>query len=331
MIGVAATFSRLLNGFVYLNAVKKVMERKLGTADKKYTILEMKTNQVFCYRFNLDNSGVADQKFGCICFFNGDSIPEAKTEREWKKARLDGKPAWCYYDNDPVKGRKYGKLYNWYAVNDPRGLCPEGWRIPFDNERSDFIRLVGKEAGNGKYSLYASEDNGETFKKRSDELFEKRPYKKNFYYITGNVLDDGRFIFYSYQGEGQNLPYVISEYGGYTWSEVKMAFMEKMIRVGQMSDKIGDYYFMTGRSSNNSGDDPRCTVLYASKDGINWDRGRFLNKIQLGMDSYSANEVIGKYNPSTKKRLLIQADNGYSGYARVNVKHWWIENIEGCQ
>lgn len=63
-------------------------------------------------------------------FRNGDPIPEVKTNEEWEKAGKEGKPAWCYYDNDPVNSSKYGKLYNWFAVNDPRGLAPEGWHIP---------------------------------------------------------------------------------------------------------------------------------------------------------------------------------------------------------
>lgn len=60
-------------------------------------------------------------------FRNGDKIPEAKTAEEWMTANG---PAWCYYNNDSENGKKYGKLYNWYAVNDPRGLAPMGWRIP---------------------------------------------------------------------------------------------------------------------------------------------------------------------------------------------------------
>ncbi len=62
-------------------------------------------------------------------FRNGDPIPEAKTTEEWKKAGDDGKPAWCYYDNESTNGEKYGKLYNVYAVIDPRGLAPSGWHI----------------------------------------------------------------------------------------------------------------------------------------------------------------------------------------------------------
>ena len=63
-------------------------------------------------------------------FRNGDLIPEAKTNKEWEKAGMENKPAWCYYHNDPVNGKKYGKLYNWYAVNNKKGLAPKGWHIP---------------------------------------------------------------------------------------------------------------------------------------------------------------------------------------------------------
>jgi uncharacterized protein (TIGR02145 family) len=65
-------------------------------------------------------------------FRNGDTIPEAKTNIEWETAGKSGKPAWCYYNNDPAYGQKFGKLYNWYAVNDPRGLAPDGWTLPGD-------------------------------------------------------------------------------------------------------------------------------------------------------------------------------------------------------
>lgn len=68
------------------------------------------------------------------CFRNGDLIQEAKSNEDWQKAADEEKPAWCYYDNDPANGKKYGKLYNWYAVNDPRGLAPEGWSIPTTEE-----------------------------------------------------------------------------------------------------------------------------------------------------------------------------------------------------
>jgi hypothetical protein len=51
---------------------------------------------------------------------NGESIPEVTDPTAWA-ALTTG--AWCYYNNDSATGAIYGKLYNWYAVNDPRGLA----------------------------------------------------------------------------------------------------------------------------------------------------------------------------------------------------------------
>src|SRR4029078_13418598 len=67
-------------------------------------------------------------------FRNGDSIPEAKTVDEWVGSGREGKAAWCYYENNIDSGAKYGKLYNWYAVNHPRGIAPGGWHVPSDSE-----------------------------------------------------------------------------------------------------------------------------------------------------------------------------------------------------
>ena len=71
---------------------------------------------------------------------NGDTIPEIKGAKEWANLKIG---AWCYYDNDPENGKKYGKLYNWYAVNDHRGLAPEGWHIP-SNAQFEALKAVGQ-------------------------------------------------------------------------------------------------------------------------------------------------------------------------------------------
>ena len=79
-------------------------------------------------------------------FRNGDPILHAPTKKEWEKAGTLGKPAWCFYNNDTTNGRKYGKLYNWYAVNDKRGLAPEGWHVSADSEWATLINYLGGEA-----------------------------------------------------------------------------------------------------------------------------------------------------------------------------------------
>jgi uncharacterized protein (TIGR02145 family) len=88
-------------------------------------------------------------------FKNGDPIPEAKTNSEWAKASTEGKPAWCWLNDDPNNGQKYGKLYNWYALTDLRGLAPEDWHIPSTAEwvkLTDYY-LSGNDAGKSLKSI----------------------------------------------------------------------------------------------------------------------------------------------------------------------------------
>jgi uncharacterized protein (TIGR02145 family) len=76
-------------------------------------------------------------------FRNGDPIPEAKTDEDWERAGDEKTPAWCYYDNESKNGKKYGKLYNWHAVNDLRGIAPEGWHVPTDAEWMLLVDYLG--------------------------------------------------------------------------------------------------------------------------------------------------------------------------------------------
>jgi len=81
-------------------------------------------------------------------FRNGDLIPQAKSNEEWERAGRAQSPAWCYYKNDTAIGKKYGRMYNWYALTDPRGVVPEGWHLPVLDEWIAFEKLVdGKPDG----------------------------------------------------------------------------------------------------------------------------------------------------------------------------------------
>jgi len=74
---------------------------------------------------------------------NGDDIPRVHGQEEWENLTTG---AWCYYENKTGKGSTYGKLYNWYAVNDPRGLAPKGYHIPSDAEWSILTTYLGTDA-----------------------------------------------------------------------------------------------------------------------------------------------------------------------------------------
>jgi uncharacterized protein (TIGR02145 family) len=75
---------------------------------------------------------------------NGDPIPKVTDNAAWA-ALTTG--AYCYYGNDSTSyAATYGKLYNWYAVNDPRGLAPMGWHIPTDFEWTTLSNCLGGDA-----------------------------------------------------------------------------------------------------------------------------------------------------------------------------------------
>jgi len=78
-------------------------------------------------------------------FRNGDTIPEAKNNYEWNVYAKNGKACWSNYNYDQNINSSHGKLYNWYAVNDPRGLAPEGYHIASWGEWSDLISISGGE------------------------------------------------------------------------------------------------------------------------------------------------------------------------------------------
>ena len=75
---------------------------------------------------------------------NGDTIPGVEDSAAWVNLTTG---AWCWYNNDSAThADAYGRLYNWYAVNDPRGLVPEGWHVPTDQDWSAMETCLGNDS-----------------------------------------------------------------------------------------------------------------------------------------------------------------------------------------
>ena len=99
-----------------------------------------------------------DKNLNVDHFRNGDPIPQAKTKEEWSYAIENKEPAWCYYDNNSSNGSKYGKLYNWYAVIDKRGLAPEGWHVSTDEDWRILNKYLGGYEGKAAHKLKSKSD-----------------------------------------------------------------------------------------------------------------------------------------------------------------------------
>ena len=74
---------------------------------------------------------------------NGDTIPQVTDPTAWSNLTTG---AWCHYNNDPANDVIYGKLYNWYAVNDLRGLAPTGYHVSSDAEWTTLTDFLGGES-----------------------------------------------------------------------------------------------------------------------------------------------------------------------------------------
>lgn len=167
-------------------------------------------------------------------FRNGDKIFEAGSNEDWERANNEGKPAWCYYDNNPENGEIYGKLYNWHAVSDPRGLAPNGWYIPGDNEWTNLFEFLDK------YNCFD--------KLRSENAWEYRFNSNNesgFSALPGGGRDaNGGFYFFDF---------------GYI-KEIEEEYFENRNELGQDA-----YWWSSSLDKNN---DVRCFEISNNIEGI---------------------------------------------------------------
>lgn len=70
-------------------------------------------------------------------------IRKAGTGEDWSGDTLG---AYTWYANEPGNRPLYGALYNWYAVQQPAGLCPDGWRMPTTTDFEELMAFVNREA-----------------------------------------------------------------------------------------------------------------------------------------------------------------------------------------
>ena len=117
---------------------------------------------------------------------NGDAIPNLGGY-EWRTTNIG---AYCNYDNAQV-ATIYGRLYNGYAVNDPRDIAPVGWHIPSKIEWETLIQTLGiksliggnlKEAGTAHWnSPNEGADNSSGFTALPGGYREKLDYYTDYF------------------------------------------------------------------------------------------------------------------------------------------------------
>lgn len=100
-------------------------------------------------------------------FANGDPIPHLTDANAWA---ITEEGAYCYYGNRTSFADSYGNLYNWYTVEDERGVCPVGWHVATDADwitMEMFLGMSQEEAE--RMTAWRGTDEGSKLK---DESFE---------------------------------------------------------------------------------------------------------------------------------------------------------------
>lgn len=93
-------------------------------------------------------------------FANGDSILQIQDPVEWANTYLNQSEGWCYYDNNPANVSQ-GLIYNFFAVQDGRNICPSNWHVATDQDWLELEASLGMPA----YDLYLNDTwRGGTFR-----------------------------------------------------------------------------------------------------------------------------------------------------------------------
>ena len=92
---------------------------------------------------------------------NGDAIPSNLSNSEWSSTTSG---ATAVNGESASNLETYGRLYNWYALDDARGLCPSGWHVPLDVEWMTMEMALGMSEAEANDTGWRGSDQGTQMK-----------------------------------------------------------------------------------------------------------------------------------------------------------------------
>ncbi|TVR75542.1 MAG: hypothetical protein EA408_00205, partial [Marinilabiliales bacterium] len=110
---------------------------------------------VICYNYNREWMA---ENLRTTKYKDGTSIPTDLTDAEWENTTEGAYSVYPHTEIDDFSSEAevlaaYGALYNWYAVDDSRGLCPTGWRVSSDGDWTDLLNSLGAHGTNAGNAL----------------------------------------------------------------------------------------------------------------------------------------------------------------------------------
>jgi len=144
-------------GKVWLNNQSDVLLKNLAlkivNKTKYFNLVEVCADERADSTVKIGNQIWMKKDFERIVYNNGDSIPEVTNDSVWNNLKTG---AWCYIDNDSNNLKRRGRLYNWYAINDPRGLVPKDFRVPNVEDWKELMFAMGDSTNRESNFLYSN-------------------------------------------------------------------------------------------------------------------------------------------------------------------------------
>jgi uncharacterized protein (TIGR02145 family) len=116
-----------------LKLSSKILGVKVVNFSEIITLLNLKNSEI-----QIGNQIWANKNWNTKTFNNSEPILIAKSKRDWYHAINEEKPALCISSDYPDE-----VLYNWFAINDKRGLIPQGYKIPTTSDVNTLIEYLG--------------------------------------------------------------------------------------------------------------------------------------------------------------------------------------------
>ena len=167
-----------------------------------------------CESPSMDGHSYGVVEIGDQCWFSenlrtttyadGSAIPEETDNAAWTGLSTGAR---CDYDNDASNALTYGRLYNWYAVNNGSGLCPSGWHVPTDGEWTALETYLGANGHSGAEGTALKATSGWAGGGNGTDNF-------GFSALPGGVRSDNSHF---YVAGGYGYWWSSSPIGGYAW------------------------------------------------------------------------------------------------------------------
>ena len=155
-------------------------------------------------------------------YLNGDAIPTGLSDVDWQAAESG---AVAIYQNDESYLPTYGRLYNWYTTTDGRGLCPNGWQVPSDEDWIEFEMGLGMSEADAFGMGFRGTDEGVKMKAAVG-------------WLGGNGTNESGFSALPGGERNINGSYFVAGIHGYWWSSSPLASNALMRYLHEANDGI---------------------------------------------------------------------------------------------